>query len=118
MYRIDSIGIFEGADNTWLLEANFLGFEGRRVYGVLLHFQISGLTEVRPKMARVSSHQVLRPETGKLTVSATPEDVRRQVARVLDGLGWGPEAPSLAAASAANWIAAGTGRLADAQSPS
>lgn len=102
MYRIDSIGIFEGADNTWLVEANFLGFEGRGVYGVLLHFQISGLTEVRPKIARVSSHQVLRPLTRSFVISATPEEVRRQVASVLSGLGWGPEAPSLSRTSAAS----------------
>lgn len=107
MYRIDSIGIFEGADNTWLIEANFLGFEGRRVYGVLLHFQINGLTEVRPKMARVSADHVLRPAVSRFVVSATPEDIRRQVANVLDGLGWGPQASSLSLTSAASWLVAG-----------
>lgn len=103
MYRIDSIGIFEGAANTWLVEANFLGFEGRRVYGVLLHFQASGLTEVRPKLARVSSHQVLRPATTKFIVSATPEEIREQVAKVLSDLGWGPEVPPLSAATPVRW---------------
>ena len=105
MYRIDSIGIFEGADNTWLLEANFLGYEGRRVYGVLLHFQADGVTEVRPKMARVSDRQVLRPATTAFALPAKPDAVRRQVASVLDGLGWGPEATSLAMTTAAAWPA-------------
>lgn len=103
MYRIDSIGVFEGAANTWLIEANFLGFEGRRVHGVLLHFQASGLTEVRPKLARVSTRHVLRPPTSKFTALETPEHVRRQVAGVLDALGWGPEASSLSTASWAVW---------------
>lgn len=102
MYRIDSIGIFEGSDNTWLVEANFLGFEGRRVYGVLLHFQISGVTEIRPNLARISSHRVLRPATSRFATLATPEDVRREVAGVLNGLGWGPEAASLCAARSAD----------------
>jgi hypothetical protein len=103
VYRIDSIGIFEGADNTWLVEANFLGYEGRRVYGVLLHFQADGITEVRPKMARVSTGEVIRPMTGTIPVNATPLALRRQIASVLDGLGWGPEATTLAMASATEW---------------
>lgn len=103
MYRIDSIGMFEGADNTWLVEANFLGFEGRRVYGVLLHFQDSGLTEVRPKLARVSSRHVLRPATNRFAALESPADVRRQVASVLDSLGWGPETATLSASTTVDW---------------
>jgi hypothetical protein len=105
VYRIDSIGIFEGSDNTWLVEANFLGYEGRRVYGVLLHFQANGVTEVRPKMARVSTAQVMRPVTATIPVTGTPLEVRRQIASVLDGLGWGPDVTSLAMTSVAVWPA-------------
>lgn len=94
VFRVDSILMYEGADNTWLLEANFLGYEGRRVHGVLLHFQADDLTEVRPKMARVSDKQVIRPAAGCFPTPTTPEALKRRVAAVLEALGWGPEATS------------------------
>jgi hypothetical protein len=103
VYRIDSIGLFEGAGNTWLMEAGFLGYEGRRVYGVLLHFELDGRTEIRPKMARVSDREVIRPTTARFSLPASPETVRQQIAGVLDSLGWGPAAISRGCSGLAAW---------------
>jgi hypothetical protein len=94
MYRIDSIMMFEGAGDTWLLEARFLGFHGRRVYATLLHFQATGSTEIRPQLGRPTTADVVRPGSVTISFGARPGTIRRQIAATLNALGWGPEVPS------------------------
>lgn len=95
MYRIDSIAVFEGSRDTWFLEAHFLGFQGRRVYATLLHFQATGSTEIRPKLGRPTAADVVRPPSFTVSFSASPSTIRREIAAALDALGWGPEVPAI-----------------------
>lgn len=90
MYRIDSIAMFEGSSDTWLLEAQFLGFLGRPVYATLLHLQSTGRTEIRPKRGRPTAADIVRPVLS-LSFGGPPSVVQQEISQLLAGLGWGPE---------------------------
>jgi hypothetical protein len=91
MYRIDSIAIFEGGRDDWLLEAHFLGFQGRRVFGTLTHIQRTGRTEIRMTKGRPTAAEVLQLPGLMFPFASTPSCYRREISSTLTTLGWGPD---------------------------
>lgn len=87
-FRIDSIALWDTMQGGWSLECGFKGFEGRGVYAV------AEMTSRTPRLVITSTmdcseHVTIEPTLPPLRGDRS--DLEHWMARILHGLGWGPE---------------------------